>query len=96
MSDIILALLTSEGCGHCHASRGNGDLGNGKQFTSYQFLKNHIDPLRQKKQATFLNIHFGSMTGLHNQIVEISKVYLKNDIAYQEKYYTKKKNIRNL
>lgn len=88
MSDIILAFLTSEGCGHCHASRGDGELGNGKQFTSYQFLRTHIEPTGQKKQATLLNIHFGSMTGLHSQILQISKIYLKNNSIYQEKYYS--------
>ena len=71
MTDIILTLLTSEGCGHCHASRGDGELGNGKQYTKYEFLKNHIDPLGQKKNATLLNIHFASMTGVHNQIAEV-------------------------
>lgn len=89
MTDIILTLLTSEGCGHCHQLRGDGELGNGKQFTNYSFVKSHLDPLENGKSITILNIHFSSMSGKHNQIAEISKVYLKGGIICQEKYYSK-------
>ena len=90
MRDIIFTMLTSEGCGHCHNMRGNGDLGNGKQLTQYDFLKTHLDPLQNGKSCTILNIHYASMSGRREEIVNISKVYLRNDLIYQEKYYNNK------
>ena len=87
MRDIIFTVLTSEGCGHCHNMRGNGELGNGKQLTQYDFLKSHINPLQDKKSCTILNIHYGTMSGRREEIVNISKIYLKNNLVYQEKYY---------
>jgi len=87
MRDIIFTVLTSEGCGHCHNMRGNGDLGNGKQFTQYDFLKSHLDPLQNGKTCTILNIHYATMSGRREEIVNISKVYLRNNLVYQEKYY---------
>ena len=87
MKDIIFTVLTSEGCGHCHHMRGNGDLGNGKQFTQYDFLKTHIDPLQNGNTCTILNVHYASMSGRREEIVNISKVYLRNGLIYQEKYY---------
>lgn len=87
MRDIIFTVLTSEGCGHCHNMRGNGDLGNGKQFTQYDFLKNHLDPLQNGNTCTILNIHYATMSGRREEIVNISKVYLRKDLVYQEKYY---------
>ena len=90
MKDIIFTVLTSQGCGHCHNMRGNGDLGNGKQFTQYDFLKTHLDPLQNGNTCTILNIHYASMSGKREEIVNISKVYLRKDIIYQEKYYNNK------
>ena len=91
MPDIILTLLTSEGCGHCHTLRGDGELGNGKQFTNYSFIKTHLDPLENGNTLKILNIHFLSMSGKHNQIGEISKIYLKGENIFQEKYYSSRK-----
>lgn len=87
MKDIILIALTSEGCGHCHNLRGNGELGNGRQFGNYDFIKSHINPLQDRDSITLLNLHFKTMAGRHKEISDISKVYIKNDIIYQEKYY---------
>ena len=87
MRDIILTVLTSEGCGHCHNLRGNGELGNGTQFTQHGYLKNHLDPLQNGKGCSILNINFGSMAGRTDDITDISKIYLKNKLIVQEKYY---------
>ena len=88
MKDIILTVLTSEGCGHCHNLRGNGELGNGTQFTQYDYLKSHLDPLHEGKGCIILNIHFGSMAGKVNEIRDISKIYLRKKVIFQEKYYS--------
>ena len=93
MRDIILTVLTSEGCGHCHNLRGNGELGNGTQFAQYDYLKSHLDPLQQGKGCTILNIHFGSMGGKVNEVRDISKIYLKNKIIVQEKYYSQSNKV---
>ena len=90
MRDIILTVLTSEGCGHCHNLRGDGELGNGTQFTQYDYLKNHLDPLQNGKGCSILNINFGSMAGRTDDVKDISKIYLKNKLIIQEKYYTVK------
>jgi hypothetical protein len=89
MRDIIFTVLTSDSCGHCHAMRGDGDLGNGKQITQYDFLKSHLDPLQNGKSCTILNIHYSTMSGRREEIVNISKVYLRNNTVYQEKYFNK-------
>ena len=60
MKDIILTVLTSEGCGHCHHLRGNGELGNGTQFMNYEHIKSHIRPIENGKMARLWNIHFSS------------------------------------
>lgn len=87
MKDIILIALTSEGCGHCHNLRGNGELGNGKQFGNYEFIKAHLQPAPDRKNIQLLNLHFRTMGGTHREITDISKVYLKGNDVYQEKYY---------
>jgi hypothetical protein len=87
MKDIILIALTSEGCGHCHNLRGNGELGNGKQFGNFEFIKSHVNPIPDEKNVKLLNLHFRTMGGVHKEIIDISKIYLKNNIVYQEKYF---------
>lgn len=88
MKDILFVALTSEGCGHCSHMRGDGNLGNGKHFNTYQFLNQHVDPEDDGKGITCLNIHFRDMGGRHQTINEIIKYKKssKNEILY-EKYY---------
>jgi len=88
MRDILFVALTSEGCGHCSHMRGDGTLGNGKQFNTYKFLNQHVDPEEDGKGITCLNIHFRDMGGRHQTINEIVKYKKsgKNEIIY-EKYY---------
>ena len=88
MSDIVLVVLTSEGCGHCSQFRGNGVLGNGTPFHTYSFLDTHIDPLQKGENITVINIHFSSMTGQHNQIQVISKFIKKGKTITQERYFS--------
>lgn len=87
MKDIVCTLLTSEGCGHCSHFRGDGVLGNKKNFTSYDFINKHLKPNGIKKDIVFLNIHFGSMNGQHNQIAAIAKYSREKDSIKQELYY---------
>ena len=78
--------MTAEGCGHCSASRGNGDLGNGKPLMTHKFL-NEMLKISEKETVEILNIHFQSMSGLLHQIESVSKIYIQKKIIYQEKYY---------
>lgn len=87
MSDIVLVVLTSEGCGHCSQLRGNGVLGNGTPFHTYSFLESHIDPLKRKDNITMINIHFSSMNGHHSHIQVISKFSKFGNNVQQEMYY---------
>ena len=88
MKDVLFVALTSEGCGHCSHMRGDGNLGNGKQFNTYHFLNQHIDPEDDGKGITGLNIHFRDMGGRHQTITDIIKYKKdgKNQILY-EKYH---------
>ena len=67
MKEIVCTLLTSEGCGHCSHFRGNGILGNKKQFNTYDFLNKHLKPNGITKDITFLNIHLWFFPILFNQ-----------------------------
>jgi len=89
MSNFIYTVLTAEGCGHCKHARGDGVLGNGKQFLQYDYISSLIKPDKNKPSITLLNIHFMSMNGSQNQIKDISKLYLVKDSIYQEKYQIK-------
>ena len=53
MKEIVCTLLTSEGCGHCSHFRGNGILGNKKQFNTYDFLDKHLKPNGITKDIPF-------------------------------------------
>ena len=88
MSDIVLVILTSEGCGHCAQLRGNGVLGNGTPFHTYSFLESHIDPLKRKDNITMINIHFSSMNGHHAHIQTVSKFTKVGNNVHQERYYS--------
>lgn len=87
MSDFVLVILTSEGCGHCSQFRGNGVLGNQKALNTYSFLESHIDPLKNNSKITVINIHFGSMSGNHSQIQVVSKFTKTGSYVQQERYY---------
>ena len=95
MKDIILTVLTSEGCGHCHHLRGDGELGNGKQFMNYDFIINHIDPLQNGNIVKLWNIHFTQMSGKLENIMTVSKIYLENNLIYQEKYYNSNGKVKD-
>jgi hypothetical protein len=88
MSDLVLVILTSEGCGHCSQFRGNGVIGNGKPMHQYSFLESHINPLKKDSKLNIINIHFGSMSGNHNQIQVISKFTKKGKFIHQERYFS--------
>ena len=92
MSEFVLAILTSEGCGHCSQFRGNGVLGNEKALNSYSFLESHIDPLKKNSKITIINIHFGSMSGNHSQIQVVSKFTRTGNYVQQERYYAENGN----
>ena len=88
MSDFVLVMLTSEGCGHCSQFRGNGVLGNKKAMNTYSFLESHSDPLKQNSNIPIINIHFSSMSGNHSQIQVVSKFTKQGKFVQQERYYS--------
>lgn len=77
----MLLVLTSNGCGHCHMVRGDGQLNNGKQLMNYKFLKPLCDKLN------IFNIHYSSMRGYNEDIMEVIKVSLNGTILNHDKYY---------
>lgn len=81
MHEYMLLMLTSNGCGHCHMVRGDGKLNNGKQTMKYDFLK----PLCEK--LNIYNIHYSSMRGYNEDIIEVSKINLNGDKLIHDKYY---------
>lgn len=92
MSDFVLVILTSEGCGHCSQFRGNGVMGNGKSMHQFSFLDSHIDPLKNGNKLNIINIHFGSMSGFHNQIQVVSKFTKIGKVIQQERYFPESGN----
>ena len=87
MPDFFCVILTSTTCGHCAHTRGNGLLGNGKEYMKYDVIKNLINPYKDNKKINLLNIHYNNMYGKNSMIIDISKIYLKGETVYQEKYY---------
>ena len=94
MKDIILTVLTSEGCGHCHHLRGDGELGNGKQYMTYDHIKSHIQPIENGKMIRLWNIHFLQMSGKLEVVANISKMYMERGVIYQERYYNEGGNVK--
>lgn len=85
MNDFIILMLTSEGCGHCAMSRGNGLLNNGKQYTDSKFMKKTLQ--YKNSSVPFFNIHYQDMSGKKERILNVSKIFIENNIVVQEIFY---------
>jgi hypothetical protein len=84
MKDFLSVFLTSDACGQCLHSRGNGIINNGKFYTSHNYIKKMTD------NCVFFNIHMYNMAPNIKFIKEISKfVQVKNNIIRQEYYFNR-------
>lgn len=87
MNEVVAVIVTANDCGHCIQFRGNGEISNGKKYTSFSFLNSLL-----LKGVTLLNINY-----LHNSqkiINDISKFYKKEKKIYQERYFEYEKNAK--
>jgi type III secretory pathway component EscV len=70
--EYLLFFLTSEDCGVCQHFRGNGIIGNEKEYMKYDKIRNILD-----KGVTFFNIHSSIRNGKNSNIIDISKFSLR-------------------
>jgi hypothetical protein len=85
MSDYLCLLLTSNGCGHCSAFRGDGLINNGKAYMNTDYIKSlaTID----KNPLKIINIHYENMSGLPQFISDISRFSITSSGVVQERYF---------
>ena len=81
MTNYICLLLTSNGCGHCSAFRGDGLINNGKAYMKPEYMKTLFTQVATGSNVHLLNIHYENMSGKANFISDISKfTYTKKGI----------------
>ena len=97
MKSYICVLLTSNGCGHCGAFRGDGLINNGKIYMKHDYIKSLFDSANNNKLNIF-NIHYENMSGQHQFISDVSKFSLTNKGILQERYfkYENKTRVRSI
>ena len=84
MKDFLSVFLTSDACGQCHYTRGDGIINNGKIYMAHQYLK------KMTQHSVVFNIHLYNMSANIRFIKEISKFSQpKKDIVRQELYFNK-------
>ena len=84
MKDFLSVFLTSDACGQCLYSRGNGIINNGKFYTSHNYIKKITD------NCIIFNIHTYNMSPNIRFIKEISKfIQVDENIIRQEYYFNK-------
>ena len=87
MTNYICLLLTSNGCGHCSAFRGDGLINNGKAYMKPEYMKTLFTQVATGSNVHLLNIHYENMSGKANFISDISKfTYTKKGIL-QQRYF---------
>ena len=87
MSNYICLLLTSNGCGHCTAFRGDGIINNGKAYMNPDYIKLLFTQASRGHKINIFNIHYDDMSGQNKFISDISKfVYTKKGIL-QQRYF---------
>ena len=87
MTNYICLLLTSNGCGHCSAFRGDGLINNGKAYMKPEYMKTLFTQVAKGSNFHLLNIHYENMSGKANFISDISKfTYTKRGIL-QQRYF---------
>lgn len=81
MKDFLSVFLTSDACGQCIYSRGNGILNNGKYYTSHNYIKKITD------NCIIFNIHLYNMSPNIRFIKEISKFSQIDKNKIKQEYY---------
>ena len=80
LQDVIITYITSQDCGYCHQFRGDGILGNGKEYMSFDKLHALLHD-----GVTFLNIHSRIRDGKIDNITDISKFWVKTPTPVERK-----------
>jgi len=70
LKNVVVLYLTSQDCGVCQTFRGDGILGNGKEYMEFDKLYNLL-----YDGVTFLNIHSRIRDGKLSSITDISKFW---------------------
>mgnify|MGYP003627621317 CR=1 FL=1 len=84
MKDFLSVFLTSDACGQCLYSRGDGIINNGKYYTTHNYIKKITD------KCIIFNIHMYNMAPNIKFIKEISKfTQVGKDKIRQEYYFNK-------
>lgn len=87
MNNYICLLLTSNGCGHCAAFRGDGLIDNGKNYMQSQYIKSLFNQAANGVRLHLLNIHYENMSGQVNFISDISKFSYTRKGILQQRYF---------
>lgn len=74
--------ITVEGCGLCGFLKGNGIIGNGNHYMSFDVLQNILKDI---PDCLFMNIHYNSFRSRREDIYEISNFYYKTEKDEQGK-----------
>ena len=86
MKSYTCLLLTSNGCGHCTAFRGDGLINNGKAYMKYDYISSLFDSAKNAK-LNLLNIHYENMSGQAQYISDISKFTKTKKGIIQERFF---------
>lgn len=97
MKSYICLLLTSNGCGHCAAFRGDGLINNGKAYMKKEYISSLFDEAKNVK-LNLLNIHYENMSGQPQFISDISKFSMTKRGVMQQRYfrYENKARLRSI
>ena len=86
MKSYTCLLLTSNGCGHCSAFRGDGLINNGRAYMKYDYINSLFGNSKNVK-LNLLNIHYENMSGQSQFISDISKFTKTSRGIVQERFF---------
>ena len=90
MSDNFVVFLTSDNCGHCQHTRGNGILNDGKVLNSVNFLEKIF-----QHNLEVVNVHYINMMGKKSNIREVTRFYKKDKEIFQERFTSDNGRLKN-
>jgi hypothetical protein len=86
MKSYTCLLLTSNGCGHCSAFRGDGLINNGRAYMKYDYINSLFESAANAK-LNLLNIHYENMSGQPQFISDISKFTKSSRGIIQQRFF---------
>lgn len=86
MKSYTCLLLTSNGCGHCIAFRGDGLINNGKAYMKYEYINSLFENAKNVK-LNLMNVHYENMSGQAQFISDISKFTKSSKGITQERFF---------